>query len=65
MEEKIKSRIFTKEEKILNYKMHYAYRNVGKLDDEVKKMMDNVMDKCEICKKNGSSKSKPSVAVLR
>ena len=55
--------------KILNHKskerMYYAYRNPGKLLEEEKKTIDTVVDKCEICKKNSCSKSKPSVAVPR
>ena len=42
--------------KILNHKskeqMYYAYRNTGKLNEDTKKMIDAVVDKCEICKKN-------------
>ena len=43
--------------------MHYAYRNAGKLNEETRKKIDEVVDKCEICKKNGRSKSKPTVAI--
>ena len=53
--------------KILNHKskeqMLYAYRNAGKLNEETRKKIDEVVDKCEICKKNGCSKSKPTVAI--
>ena len=49
--------------KILNdkskEKMYYAYRNVGKLNEEVKETIDMVVDKYEICKKNSHSKSRP------
>ena len=55
--------------KILNHKskeqMYYAYRNAGKLTEETKKMIDAVVDKCEISKMNVCSKSKPSVAISR
>ena len=55
--------------KILNHKskeqMYYAYRNAEKLSEETKKMIDAVVDKCEICKKNVCSKPKPSVAISR
>ena len=55
--------------KILNHKskeqMYYAYRNAGKRDTEVKKIIDNVVKKCEICKKNICSRSRSSVAVPR
>ena len=53
--------------KILNHKskeqMHYAFSNAGKLNEETRKKIDEVVDKCEICKKNGHSKSKPTVAI--
>ena len=53
--------------KILNHKskeqMHYAYRNAGKLNEEIRKKIDEIVDKCEMCKKNGRSKSKPTVAI--
>ena len=53
--------------KSLNHKskeqMYYVYRNAGKLTEETKKMIDTVGDKCEICKKNVHSRSRPSVAV--
>ncbi len=53
--------------KILNHKskeqMHYAFRNAGKLNEETRKKIDEVVDKCEICKKNGCSKSMPIVAI--
>ena len=46
--------------KILNHKskeqMHYVFRNAGKLNEETRKKIDEVVDKCEICKKNGASK---------
>ena len=45
--------------------MYYSYKNVGKLTEDIKKTIDTVVDKCEICKKNSHSKSKPSVAVSR
>ena len=45
--------------KKLNHKskeqMYHAYRNAGKLTEEVKKIIDTVVDKCEICKKNSPS----------
>ena len=53
--------------KILNHKskeqMHYAYRNAGKLNEETRKKIDEIVDNCAICKKNGHSKSKPRVAI--
>ena len=55
--------------KVLNQKkkeqMYYAYMNAGKFDEEIKKTIDEVVEKCEICKRNSCSKSKPSVAVPR
>ena len=55
--------------KILNHKskeqMHYAYRNAGKLNEETRKNIDEVVDKCEICKKNGCSKSIPTIAISK
>ena len=45
--------------------MYYAYRNAGKSDEETKKIIDEVVEKCEICKRNSQSKSKPSVAIPR
>ena len=55
--------------KILNHKQkeqtYYVYRSVGKLDGETKKLIDEVVDMCEICKKNSRSKSKPLVAIPR
>ena len=51
--------------KILNHKskeqMYYAYRNAGKLTNEVKKVIDNVVEKCKIYKKNTCSRSRPSI----
>ena len=48
--------------KILNHKqkeqMYYAYRNAGKLNKETKKLIDKVVEKCGICKKNSKLKSK-------
>ena len=45
--------------------MYYAYRNAGKLTEETKNMIDAVVDKCEIYKKNVRSKPLPSVAMSR
>ena len=43
--------------------MIYAYRNAGKLDEETRKKISQVVEKCEICKRNRKSKSKPAVAI--
>ena len=45
--------------------MYYAYRNTGKYNEDIKKTIDEVVEKCKICKKNSHSKSKPSVAIPR
>ena len=59
----------TRIHKILNHKkkdqMYFAYRNAGKLDSSTRKVIDEVVDNCDICKKNARSKSKPSVAIPR
>ena len=41
----------------------YAYRNAGKLDEGIRKRINEIVDKCEICKKNNKSKLKPTVAI--
>ena len=41
----------------------YAYRNAGKLDEGIRKRINEIVDKCEICKKNNKSKPKPAVAI--
>ena len=60
-------RAIRKINKILNQKskeqMHFAYRNAGKLNEETRKKIDEAVDKCSICKKNGCSKSKSTVAI--
>jgi len=43
--------------------MQYAFRNVGKLDGETNTKINEIVDKCEVCKKNSKSKSKPTVAI--
>jgi len=43
--------------------MHYACRNSGKMNEEIRKKINEVVDKCEIFKKNSQSKSKPIVAI--
>ena len=52
---------------VLNHKqkkqMYRAYENAGKMNKEVRRMIDAVVDRCEVCKKNSKSKSKPSVAI--
>ena len=59
----------TKIHKILNHKkieqMEYAYRNAGKLNTDIRRMIRDVVENCEICKQNARSKSKPVVAISR
>ena len=67
-EDELKSdKAIRKIHKILNHKskeqMHYAFRNAGKLDEEKRKKINEIVDKCEICKKNSKSKSKLAVAI--
>ena len=45
--------------------MYHAYENAGKLDTETRKLIDEVVEKCEICKTNSRSKSKPTVAISK
>ena len=53
----------------LNHKqkehMYYAYRSAGKLDKETRKKIDEVVEKCVVCKRNSRSKSRPSGAIPR
>ena len=55
--------------RIMNHKkvdpMEYAYRNVGKLDSVTRKLIKEVVENCDICKKNRRSKPRPSVAIPR
>merc|ERR1712105_220626 len=69
-EEDIKTlKAVTKIHKVLNHKskeqMLYAFQNAGKLDKTTRANIEKVLEKCEICKKNSRSKSKPSVAIPR
>ena len=45
--------------------MHYAFVNAGKLDEETKKKIKDIVDKCEVCKKNSRSKYKPTVQISK
>ena len=55
--------------KILNHKkkeqLYYTYRNTGKGMENIKKVIDDVVDKCKICQKSSKSKSKYLVAISR
>ena len=41
----------------------YACRNAGKLDEGIRKRINEIVDKCEICNKNIKSKPKPAVEI--
>ena len=43
--------------------MYCTYENAGKLNNDARRLIDEVVDKCEICKKNSRSESKPSVVI--
>ena len=43
--------------------MIFAYKNAGKLSEGVRKKINEVVDKCEICKKNRKSNPRPAVAI--
>ena len=43
--------------------MYHAFRNAGKLNEETRKMIDEAVKKCEVCKKNSKSRSRPAVAI--
>ena len=43
--------------------MIYEYRNAGKLDERIGTSIIDIVDKCEICKKNSKSKPKPAVVM--
>ena len=67
-EDDVKSeRAIKKIHKTLNHKgkeqLIYAYRNAGKLDEGIRKRINEIVDKCDICKKNSKSKPKPAVAI--
>ena len=55
--------------KILNHKskeqMYNVYRNAEKLDEETRTKINEIVDKCEICKRNSRSNSEPSVAISK
>ena len=55
--------------RVLNHKgvrnMEFAFRNAGRLDAEVSKMIKEAVENCNICQKNGRSRSKPLVAIPR
>ena len=56
-EENLKTlKAVTKIHKVLNHKqkeqMLFAFRNAGKLDGDTRKLIDEVIEKCKVCKKN-------------
>ena len=54
-------------QKTLNHKgkeqLIYAYRNGGKLDEGIRKKINEIVDKYIIYKKNSNSKPKPAVVI--
>ena len=55
--------------RVLNHKgvrnMELAFRNAGRLDAQVSKMIKEAVGCFNVCQKNGRSRSKPSVAIPR
>ena len=55
--------------RVLNHKgvrnMEFAFRNAGRLDLQMIKMIKEVVDGCSICQNNSRLRSKPSVAIQR
>ena len=55
--------------RVMNYKgvriMEFSFRNTERLDAEVSKMIKEAVENCNICQKNGRSRSKPSVSIPR
>ena len=55
--------------RVLNHKgvrnMEFAFRNAGRLDASISKMIKEAVEGCNICQKNGRSRSKPLVAIPR
>ena len=45
--------------------MELAFRNAGRLDSQISKLIKEVVEGCNICQKNTRSRSKPSVVVPR
>ena len=45
--------------------MEFAFRNAGRLDDQISKVIKEVVEGCNICQKNAKSRSKPSGAITR
>ena len=55
--------------RVLNHKgvrnMELAFRNAGRLDSQISKLIKEVVEGCNICQKNTRSRSKPSVVIPR
>ena len=55
--------------RVLNHKgvrnMEFAFRNAGRMDAQVSKMIKEAVENCSVCQKNGRSRSKPLVAIPR
>ena len=55
--------------RVLNHKgvknMELALRNAGRLDPQLSKLINKVVEECSVCQKNSRSQSKPSVAIPR
>ena len=58
-----KKKDIEKVHRVLNHKgvrnIEFAFRNAGRLDSQVSKIMKKVVEECSICQKNSRSKSKP------
>ena len=55
--------------RVLNHKriknFEFAFRNVGRLNPQVSKLIKEAVEECNVCQKNSRSRSKPSVAIPR
>ena len=55
--------------RVLNHKgvknMEFTFRNAGRLDPQLSKLIKKVVEECSICQKNSRSRSKPLVAIPR
>ena len=45
--------------------MEYAYRDAGKLDTGIKKLIKEAVEEYDICRQNERSRSRPAVAIER
>ena len=55
--------------RVFNHKgvknMEFAFRNAGRLDSQISKLIKEVVEGCSVCQKNTRSRSKPSVVIPR